>query len=157
MGNFEFLKKEKNFEAFADTAIAAERVFHIDLSSSAINCRRAAEFAVKWMYSVDRDLVMPYQDNFVTLINTDEFRGIVGKDILKCLDFIRKVGNSAAHQPKNVTKDTVALSLKYLHTFLKFVAYSYSLIEFDDLEYDLSLIENITEKTIPVISEVDFA
>ena len=27
-----------------------------------LNCRRAMEFAIKWMYSVDGGLVMPYDD-----------------------------------------------------------------------------------------------
>ena len=62
MTNFDFLKSTPDFDAFADVAISAERILHIDVDSCVLNCRRAMEFAVKWMYSVDRDLVMPYQD-----------------------------------------------------------------------------------------------
>ena len=46
MTNFDFLKNEKGFAAFADVAINAEKIFHIDAEACAINCRRAAEFAV---------------------------------------------------------------------------------------------------------------
>ena len=63
MTNFDFLKKVPDFEAFSDVAISAEKLLHIDIDACVINCRRAMEFAIKWMYSVDRDLVMPYQDN----------------------------------------------------------------------------------------------
>ena len=48
MTNFDFLKQDKQFELFADIAIAAENVLHIDISTCVINCRRAMEFAVKW-------------------------------------------------------------------------------------------------------------
>ena len=63
MTNFDFLKKNPDFDAFSDVAISAEKLLHIDIDACVINCRRAMEFAIKWMYSVDRDLVMPYQDN----------------------------------------------------------------------------------------------
>ena len=53
--------------------------------------------AVKWMYSVDGSLVMPWQDTLVSLMNTEEFRNIVGTDIWRRMDFIRRVGNNAAH------------------------------------------------------------
>ena len=76
MTNFEFLKKDEKFSSFADIAITAEKLYGIDTASCVFNVRRAAECAVKWMYSVDGSLVMPYQDNFVTLINTVEFKDI---------------------------------------------------------------------------------
>ena len=63
MTNFDYLKSEPRFESFAQAAIAAEKIYSIDIGACAVNCRRAMEFAVKFMYSVDRDLEMPYQDN----------------------------------------------------------------------------------------------
>ena len=30
------------------------------------------EFAIKWMYSVDASLSMPYQDNLISLMSTEE-------------------------------------------------------------------------------------
>lgn len=101
MTNFDYLKNEQKFNSFADVAISAERIIHIDKDACIINCRRAMEFAVKWMYSVDRSLIMPYQDNLVSLINTDEFRDIVDNDLWKRMDFIRRMGNNAAHAGKN--------------------------------------------------------
>ena len=63
MTNFDFLKQEPKFNSFSDVAVAAEKILNIDIESSVINCRRAMEFAIKWMYSVDKSLDMPYQDN----------------------------------------------------------------------------------------------
>ena len=53
MTNFDFLKDIPQFAAFADVAVAAEKILMIDPEASVMNCRRAMEFAVKWMYSVD--------------------------------------------------------------------------------------------------------
>ena len=52
-------------------------------SAEIISCRRAMEFAIKWMYSVDVSLTMPYQDNLIRLIRTEEFRDIIDEDLMK--------------------------------------------------------------------------
>ena len=54
MTNFDFLKSDPQFATFADVAISAEKILNIDVAASVLNCRRAMEFAVKWMYSVDK-------------------------------------------------------------------------------------------------------
>ena len=113
MTNFDFLKKEPKFNSFADVAISAEKILLIDYAASVLNCRRAMEFAVKWMYSVDRALIMPWDDRLISLMSTDEFRDIVDDDILKRMEFIRKTGNTAAHAEKKIKKDGVL----YEHVF----------------------------------------
>ena len=54
--NFDYLKEEPKFKSFADVAISAERIILMDPEASIINSRRAMEFALKWMYSVDKEL-----------------------------------------------------------------------------------------------------
>lgn len=145
MTNFDFLKKEKQFNSFAEVAIAAEKVLHIDIETSVINCRRAMEFAIKWMYSVDESLVMPYQDRLVTLMSTDEFRDIVGADNLKRLDFIRKAGNNAAHKGKSVNKEQAVLCLENLHNFMDFIAYCYA-DNYEETTFNAALLDEHSEK-----------
>ena len=118
MTNFDFLKKDARFASFADVAIAAENILHIDLDSCVLNCRRAMEFAVKWMYSVDRELVMPYQDSLVALMSDEKFREIVGTDIWRRMEFVRKLGNAAAHGGKKITQEQAELALENLYYFL---------------------------------------
>ena len=125
MTNFDFLLSEKDFTSFASVAVSAERILHIDPSACVLNCRRAMEFAVKWMYSVDKALVMPYQDTLVSLMNTEDFREIVGTDLWRRMDFIRRTGNNAAHSGKKITEEQAALCLENLYVFLDFVAYCY--------------------------------
>lgn len=126
MSNFDFLKKDQQFDAFADVAIAAEEVLPIDNATGVLNCRRAMEAAVKWMYSVDSDLRMPYQDKLVTLMNTDEFHEIVGDDLWKRMNLIRKMGNNVAHSNRKITKEQAMLCLENLFYFMDFVAYCYA-------------------------------
>ena len=80
---------------------------------------------MKWMYSVDKALVMPYQDTLVSLMNTEDFRDIVGTDIWRRMDFIRRTGNTAAHTGRKITEEQAALCLENLYVFLDFVAYCY--------------------------------
>ena len=125
MTNFDLFTRDPRFSSFASVAVNAERILHIDLDSCVLNCRRAMEFAVKWMYSVDGSLVMPYQDTLVSLMNGEDFRDIVGLDIWRRMDFIRKAGNNAAHGGKKVTAEQAELCLENLYVFLDFVAYCY--------------------------------
>ena len=143
MTNFDYLKSESRFESFADAAIAAEKVLHIDAATSAINCRRAMEYAVKWMYSVDDDLDMPYDDKLSSLINDEDFRAIVQYDLWKRLDFIRKVGNNAVHTNKKISLGQAELCLENLFVFFDFIACCYGPDPYVQRTYDKSL---LTEK-----------
>ena len=140
MTNFDFLQEESKFNSFADVAIAAEKVIHIDAGLCAMNCRRAMEFAIKWMYSVDSDLKKPYQSTLICLMSTEEFRDIVGEDIWKRLDYIRRVGNDATHKGKKISLEQTKLCLQNLHIFMDFIACCYSK-DYVQREFDLSLLD----------------
>lgn len=147
MTNFDFLLTVPQFSAFAPVADSAEKILHIDLAACVLNCRRAMEFAVKWIYSVDDSLIKPYQDNLVTLMNTEEFRDIVGVDIWKRMDYVRHMGNHAAHKEKNLTREQAELCLENLYIFLDFVAYCYG-NDYKEGKFDRSLLEE--QPTVPV-------
>lgn len=140
MTNFDYLKKEPKFDTFSDVAIAAEKVLYIDPTSSVLNCRRAMEFAIKWMYSVDASLNMPYQDNLVSLMSNEEFKDIIDEDLMKRMDFIRKMGNNAAHSNRKITEDQALLCLENLQIFLDFVCYCYA-DHYEEHTFDKNLLE----------------
>jgi len=142
MSNFKFLLSEPGFASFADVAIAAEKILHIDPAASILNCRRAMEFAVKWMYSVDKELEMPYQDNLQSLMSREEFRAIVGQDIYTRMELIRKKGNIAAHNTGKITEEVAMLCLENLHIFLDFVAYCYA-DEYEETKFDPQIVYEI--------------
>ncbi len=144
MTNFDIFSAIPQFEPFASVAVSAERIFHIDPSACVLNCRWAMEFAVKWMYSVDKALVMPYQDTLVSLMNTEDFRDIVGTDIWRRMDFIRRTGNAAAHTGRKITEEQAALCLENLYVFLDFVAYCYGK-NYTEGHFDRALLAQPTE------------
>jgi len=154
MTNFDFLKIDPQFTPFADVAISAEKVFSIDYATSVLNCRRAMEFAVKWMYSVDSSLEMPYQDKLVTLMNSDSFKDIVGADIYKRMDYIRLVGNNVNHNPKNITKDQAKLAIQNLFVFMDFVAYCYAK-DYNEHTYNEKLLEQLEAEHVKESPEID--
>ena len=143
--NFDYLKNESRFSDFAEVAISAEKIILIDPQASIINCRRAMEFAVKWMYSVDEELEMPYQDNLQSLMNNEDFRDIVGPDIWKRMDYIRRCGNNAAHSNKKLGKDIAMLCLENLFIYLDFVACCYS-GNYEERTFDRSVLTERIEK-----------
>ncbi len=141
MTNFDYLKQEPKFNSFADVAIVAEKVIQIDVESCIINCRRAMEFAIKWMYSVDKSLEMPYQDTLASLMSTEDFHDLVDDDLWKRIDLIRRIGNRAAHNGRKVTKDEAVLCLQNLYIFLDYVTYCYA-DDYSEKSFDIKLLEN---------------
>lgn len=143
--NFDYLKQEPKFSRFADVAISAERIILMDPEASIINSRRAMEFAVKWMYSVDSDLEMPYQDNLQSLMNAEEYRDIVGPDLWKRMDYIRRCGNNVAHSNKKLGRDEAMLCLENLFIYLDFVACCYS-EQYEERSFDKTVITSRIEE-----------
>lgn len=137
--NFDYLKTESKFSTFADVAIAAEKIILMDAEASIINSRRAMEFALKWMYSVDQELEMPYQDNLQSLMNAEEYRRIIGSDLWKRMDYIRRCGNNVAHSSKKFGRDEAMLCLENLFIYLDYIAYCYS-DQYAERTFDKSII-----------------
>lgn len=126
VGNFAFLKAEPRFESFADIAVSAERLLPHDVTSAVIACRRALECAVRWLYSVDKSLQMPWDDKLASMLCTEEFRRLGGDAVFDRADFIRRIGNLAVHTNKALSKDQALLCLENLHVVMCFIARCYS-------------------------------
>ena len=154
MGNFDYLKKEKRFAAFSDVAISTEKLLY-DPGLCVVNCRRAMEFAIKWMYSVDASLTKPYQDNLVSLMNTEEFRNIIDENLLKRMNFIRKIGNQGAHNTRKITEEQAILCLENLHIFFDFLSYCYA-DNYVEQRFDKSLLtKEVKPQKTGEISDID--
>lgn len=125
MTNFDFLLSDPQFTSFGEVAVAAEKIYAIDPAACVLNCRRCMEFAVKWMYSVDGGLVMPYDDRLASLMDTEDFRAIVDRDLWQRLKYIRQTGNAAAHKNQKITKEQARLCLENLWCFMDYVSYCY--------------------------------
>ena len=153
MSNFSFFQHVPQMKSFTDIAVAAETVLSIDPAACVLNCRRAMEAAVKWMYAVDGSLVAPWDDKLVTLINTEEFRGIVDDQLIFRLDFIRRMGNNAAHGGKVITREQAVLCLQNLFVFFDFLAYCYGENYTEHTFNPALLAEQSAQPTPPAVDE----
>lgn len=153
MSNFSTYLSIPSFAAFAPIAESAEKILSIDPAACVLNCRRAMEAAVKWMYAVDGSLVAPWDDKLVTLINTEEFRGIVDEQLIFRLDFIRRMGNNAAHGGKVITREQAVLCLQNLFVFFDFLAYCYGENYTEHTFNPALLAEQSAQPTPPAVDE----
>ncbi len=156
MSNFSPYLSIPSFAAFAPIAESAEKILSIDPAACVLNCRRAMEAAVKWMYAVDGSLVMPWDDKLVTLINTEEFRGIVDEQLIFRLDFIRRMGNNAAHGGKVITREQAVLCLQNLFVFFDFLAYCYG-ENYTEHTFNPALLAEQSAQPIPPAVDEDAA
>lgn len=157
MTNFDFLLSDPQFTVFGEVAVAAEKIYTIDPAACALNCRRCMEFAVKWMYSVDGGLVMPYDDRLASLMDTEDFRAIVDRDLWQRLKYIRQTGNAAAHTSRKIAPEQARLCLENLWYFMDFIACCYG-TTYTPGEFDPALLEQQTATPAPApVPEVDLA
>ena len=143
--NFDFLKIKKQFESFANSSIEAEKSLLVSPATCAILSRRAVELAVKWVYSFDDDLTVPYQDNILSLIHEPTFRQIIEPKLFPMIKYIIRLGNTAVHTNANITRDEAVLSLRNLHEVIRWIDYCYS-EEYTCGEFDESILLTGEEK-----------
>ncbi|WP_016839454.1 DEAD/DEAH box helicase family protein [Ureibacillus thermosphaericus] len=139
MSNFGFLKDKKQYQSFAEACFEAEKGLVVSPAVSAIQSRRALELAVKWVYSFDSAVKVPYQDNLSSLIHDREFLGIIDDDLLPMMKYVVKLGNQAVHTNAPITRDEAVLSLHHLFQFVAWIDYCYS-DEFTAGDFDESLL-----------------
>ena len=139
MSNFEFLKRKKEYTLFAPAAIEAEKIYASAPAMCAVGCRKALELAVKWVYSADKTMKMPYKDNLQSLIHEPSFRFAVDSNTWGKLPFIIKLGNLAVHTERSVQPSDALASLKGLFEFVQWIDYCYG-SDYQEHVFDESLI-----------------
>ncbi len=154
MSNFSFLLSGPQFTPFAQAAVAAEQIYQIDPAACILSCRRAMEAAVKWMYSVDGSLTLPVDNRLAALMDSGDFRGIVGEDVWKRMKLVRVLGNQAAHGGKKLTREQAAVCLENLYIFLDQLAYFYAR-DYTEGKFDPSLLDATPEPAPAPVPEVE--
>lgn len=145
MSNFGFLKDKKEYALFASAAIEAEKVYVSAPAMCAVGSRKALELAVKWVYSADKTMQMPYKDNLQALIHEPSFRFAVDYNTWGKLPFIIKLGNLAVHTERSVQASDALASLQGLFEFIQWVDYCYG-ADYEERQFDEALIP--TEKVV---------
>ena len=144
-GNFNFLKDNDIFKSFYNACVEAEKSILVSPATTAILTRRALELAVKWVYSFDESLYVPYQDNLSSLIHDNNFIETIDSKLLPLIKYIVKLGNVAVHTNANIKRGEAILSLNNLHKFVSWIDYCYA-DEFTAEEFDEDLLLEGEEK-----------
>lgn len=145
MTNFEFLSSIPEYALFSGATIEAEKVYSTSPAMCAVGCRKALELAVKWVYSADRTITMPYKDNLQSLIHEPSFRFALDSQTWGKLPFIIRLGNLAVHTERAVNPADALLSLESLFEFIEWVDYCYG-SDYEERHFDAALIP--TEKVV---------
>ncbi|MDO4492232.1 MAG: DUF4145 domain-containing protein [Lachnospiraceae bacterium] len=124
--NFDYLREKPEYNNFSKQAVEAERSLALSPATCAILSRRALELAVRFVYSVDADLVLPYQDNISSLIHEETFREIIEPRLFPMIRFVIRLGNVAVHTNSNISRDDAVVSLRNLYEFCDWIDYAYS-------------------------------
>ena len=135
MTNFSFLQSKSEYAMFAPAAIEAEKVYEAAPAMCAIGCRKALELAVKWVYSADSTMQMPYKDNLQSLLHEPSFRFAVDHTTWGKLPFLVKLGNLAVHTERAVRPGDALLSLRSLFEFIQWVDYCYG-TDYEERRFD---------------------
>lgn len=137
--NFDYLLDKKGYSEFAQAAVEAEKALAISPASVAIHARKALELGVKFIYSVEPSLTIPYKDNLSALIHNYCFKDMIGLDLFHLIKFIVRLGNVAVHSGSPVQAEDAILSLRNLHSFCDWIDYSYS-EDYQQVEFDVNIL-----------------
>ncbi len=138
--NFTFLKKESKYLSFFEACLEAEKSMVVSYATTAILTRRALELGVKWVYSYDNELEVPYRDNLSALIHDYTFRNILDEDLFPKIRFIQKLGNAAVHSYAKISKQQAVLALHNLFEFALWIDYCYSETYEENLQFNEELL-----------------
>lgn len=125
MMNFSFLQSKIEYTLFASACIEAEKIYSSAPALCAVGCRKALELAVKWVYSADNTMKMPYKHTLQSLLHDPTFRFAVDDNTWGKLPFIIKLGNLAVHTERSVQASDALISLRALFEFIQWIDYCY--------------------------------
>lgn len=125
MSNFKFLQDKKEYQLFAAAAVEAERIYYSSPAMCAVGCRKALELAVKWVYSADHSVKMPYKDNLQSLIHERSFRFALDQNTWRKLPYIVKLGNLAVHTERTIQAGDALASMRGVFEFIEWIDYCY--------------------------------
>lgn len=145
--NFDYLLENELYKTFAQQAVEAEKSLMVSPATCAILSRRALELAVRFVFSYDRDLKLPYRDNLSALIHEQTFRDIIEPRLFPMLKYVVKLGNEAVHTNHSITRDEAIVSLRDLFEFCDWIDYSYD-VDYAERFYEESMLADGSENRV---------
>jgi len=124
MSNFAFLQSE--WSQLYDAAARAEGLVYPDARAACFYARRALELAVRWLYTADARLTLPYQDNLAALLAEPSFQIVATPRIAAKAKLIKDHGNRAVHTQRTITQYDALVACRELFEFVYWLASHYA-------------------------------
>lgn len=141
--NFGFINEElREIRTFARQAELRGR---LDTRYACFQARLAAETALKWVFSYDPALSLPYNTMLGSLINDAGFQKIAPIQVKRSLTIIQKYGNMAAHSEHTIPAQDSILVVKQLHSVLFWLHRTH---------FDVNLQSEFNDKLIPDAGDI---
>jgi type I restriction enzyme R subunit len=159
LSNFGFLRAEWP-RLFAE-AVKAEGNGMADPRASCFYARRVLELAVAWLYEADRTLREPYRSDLSARLFEPSFRRLAGNDIQAKCDLIRRQGNAAVHEQRQVTPKESLSVLGQLFQVLYWLARNYTRdpanLPGADLRFDPQLVPQLVTPQARMARQAELA
>ena len=123
MSNFAFVKT--TLPSLSDNCARAEEYLTSDPRTACFYSRRAAEEVVGYLYDL-RGLALPYANDLSARISDPAFRTLVGQGMCSKLTLIRKAGNQAVHEGREITPQEALGVLQDLHHVMVWASFHHS-------------------------------
>ncbi len=123
MSNFAFLAPE--WSLLYESATKAEGMANSDARAACFYARRSLEIAVAWLYTHDRALKLPYDDNLNALLHEPTFRNTVGDALFTKARLIKDLGNLAVHSAKKIVQTDALNAVRELFHFCYWLGRNY--------------------------------
>ncbi|MGP1574935.1 DEAD/DEAH box helicase family protein [Selenomonas sp.] len=124
--NFDFLLAQKNYKAIAKTAMEAEQSLKTSYPKSTVLAARALKLAVRWMFTHDADLALPYHEAIARLIHEPTLKKLRPEGMDAIGHYVLHLGNIVAYRSVDVPREAAVLSLRALHCSLTWLAACYA-------------------------------
>ncbi len=123
--NFDFLLAQKDYKAITKTAMEAEQCLKTSYPKCTILAERAVKLAVRWMFTHDAGLALPYREAIARLIHEPTLKKLRPEGLDDIVHYILQYGNVVAYRGMAVQREAAVLSLRGLHCSLSWLAACY--------------------------------
>ncbi|HAT10941.1 MAG TPA: restriction endonuclease subunit R [Planctomycetes bacterium] len=124
MTQFAFLQAE--WPAVAEAASRAEAAVQSDARTACFYARRALELAVRWVFTHDAAVKLPYQDNLSALIHEPTFKQAAGAAVFTKARLIVQYGNQAVHSTSPIRQFDALTVVRELFHVGYWLAHTYA-------------------------------
>lgn len=104
-----------------EACLEAEALLDVSTGMSAVSSRRSLDLAVKWLCENDEALKRPSHETLFDKLNSAPFKTTIDTDVMKACQYVRSLGNKAAHNPGDITYENAEKAIKCVYQLIHWI------------------------------------